>query len=56
VNAYVTFTGCRPFDIQVFWNRALQGGIERRWRDDSFIIDLIDYNASPHVDDVPWGR
>ncbi len=47
---YITFTNVSQKNIRRFWveNQHLSS-IE------SFDIELIDYNAIRHVDDVPWG-
>lgn len=57
VRAYVTFTDCSPGEVERFWVDIHRGrGIDvPRWREDSFIIDLVDYDATRHVDDVSWG-
>lgn len=56
VKAYITFTGCDRDEEGFFWKRARHEGIEPHlWQGNSFHIDLIDYNALKHVDDVPWG-
>lgn len=55
---YFTFTNCDPVLIHTFWN-----SFERNYgsvacavrKEDSFSISIIDYDAMPHVDDVPWG-
>lgn len=53
---YVTFTNVAA--APAFWRRFADLWPERvaEARRDAFDIDLIDYKAIPHVDDVPWGR
>lgn len=47
---YITFTNVSQENIRRFWIEHQDlPSIE------SFDIDLIDYNAITHVDDVPWG-
>lgn len=56
VPAYVTFTGVDRYRLDEFWAEAEVNGINSAtWRRNSFVIDIIDYNAVSHVDDVPWG-
>lgn len=55
VPAYVTFTACEKEGIERFWEEAFGRGIEERWREEAFNIDLIDYEAVKFVDRVPWG-
>lgn len=52
---YLTFTGCEPDGIELFIDQAVQNGV---YLDNvpQYSIPIIDYNALPHVDDVPWGR
>ena len=54
---YITFTGLDEESQELFWH--LYGGKlgwqldwQRKW---AYNIELIDYEAMPHVDDVPWG-
>lgn len=54
--SYLTFTGCAEGNMNEFMLRAEDEGIAiLRWLQGSNHIDLIDYNALKHVDDVPWG-
>lgn len=54
--AYVTFTAVVRDTLNAFWIRARHNDIDvDLWRRDHFVIDLIDYDATPHVDDVNWG-
>lgn len=56
VPSYVTFTGVTHSAVDDFWHKAQKNGIDRStFEPDSFIIDLIDYEATRHVDDVRWG-
>lgn len=55
LNAYVTFTGCDDRNLSTFWALAEIEGIHDQWRDDSYVIDLIEYNAVPYVDEREWG-
>ncbi len=56
VPAYITFTGVDSSRLNGFWNEAEHRGVDSAyWVQDSYVIDLIDYDAVPHVDDVPWG-
>lgn len=56
VPVYVTFTGCRREGLRDFWKRAACLGIDPfLWQPNSYVIKLIDYAATAHVDDVPWG-
>ena len=56
VPAYVTFTAATRSGVDAFWALADANGIDvARWRRDHFIIDLIGYDALPHVDDIGWG-
>lgn len=50
---YTTFTNASTVQIRRFWELARRNGIYRD--QDSYAIDLIDYEAIPHVDDVKWG-
>ena len=55
---YVTFTNVPELERQQFWDEVgVRFGEERgaRLRADELTIDLIEYEALPHVDDVPWG-
>lgn len=54
-NVYVTFTGVTPDAVEEFWRRSTFFAIPKVLSEDSFIIDLIDYKASSHVDDTGWG-
>ena len=47
---YITFTNVSQANIRRFWveNQHLSSV-------EYFNIELIDYNAIRHVDDVPWG-
>ena len=47
---YITFTNVSKKNVRRFW-------IEHQYLPsiESFDIELIDYNAIRHVDDVPWG-
>ena len=47
---YITFTNVSQENIRRFW--ITHQGLSSI---ESFDIDLIDYNAIKHVDDVPWG-
>lgn len=54
--AYITFTGINKKELVWFWRRAYSEGIlVSHWKEDSFVIDLIEYDAAPHVDEVAWG-
>lgn len=54
--AYITFTACDKEKESDFWDRAEQQGIDvGQWIESAYHIELIDYNALSHVDDVPWG-
>ncbi len=54
--AYVTFTGVSRDRVDSFWEKASKHSIDvSHWQGDSFVIDLIAYEAAPHVDDAPWG-
>lgn len=55
-NLYFTFTGISGALVHEFWRRCQSYAVPRVMQEDHFIIDLIDYNAGSHVDDVPWGR
>lgn len=50
---YTTFTGVPHDKVDDFWIEASKHGIEKD--SDSYIIDLIEYEATSHVDDVKWG-
>lgn len=57
IKAYVTFTGVDPKTLPAFWERAEKEGLNAtQWRNDSFVIDLIEYDAVPYVDSQPWGK
>lgn len=55
---YVTFTNVDPANIPFFWDvvRTI-GGLqyEEELRLRSWNIDLVQYKALAHVDDIPWG-
>lgn len=54
--AYITFTGVEKNKLDMFWKKAHTHGIlVDHWKEDSFVIDIIDYDAMPHVDEVAWG-
>lgn len=58
LNYYLTFTNVSPAKIEMFWDRfqSMFGWeILDQQRADAFSIDLIDYDALPYVDEVPWG-
>lgn len=58
LNYYFTFTNVKPENIEDFWKRCgdLFGPAYLDFhRHDAFSIDLIDYDALPYVDEVPWG-
>ena len=58
VQAYVTFTNVSPLqgDVGEFISDMRRHGIDiYRWCRDWFEIDLVEYDALPHVDDTPWG-
>lgn len=52
---YITFTDVQ--DTERFWMTFKDLFPDTYWkrRDESFKINLIDYEAVQHVDDVPWG-
>ena len=55
---YFTFTNVSKKNILTFWSvyQDLFGSQASRLKqEDAFSIDLIDYNALPHVDNVSWG-
>ncbi len=55
--SYITFTNVSRDNLKVFWDKAQQHGINyNQWKDSYYIIDLIDYKASKHVDDTKWGK
>jgi MoaA/NifB/PqqE/SkfB family radical SAM enzyme len=57
VPSYVTFTGIDRADLNDFWKKAESNGINPFfWDKDYFVIDLIEYEAQLHVDDVSWGK
>ena len=54
---YITFTGVSQQHQDRFWgtySKAFPDTAARRSAE-SFSIDIIEYDAQPHVDDVPWG-
>jgi len=54
---YVTFTNVAKEHQETFWDRygqVLPRAMEEQ-REDAFTIDLIDYEAVAHVDNVEWG-
>ncbi len=56
VSAYVTFTGVLRSDLDTFWQKAEKNSIDvNLWAKESFVIDLIEYEAVKHVDDIAWG-
>jgi len=55
---YLTFTNIPLQSREKFWNRYVErfGAVNALERQrDSFTINLVDYEALKHVDDVPWG-
>lgn len=58
VRYYITFTNVRLSNRREFWERFRRQFPEAAplREDQSFHIDVIEYNAAPFVDDVPWGR
>lgn len=56
---YITFTGLPQSSIDYFWKvlapQSLAPSILQRRKEESYAIDLIEYAALPHVDDVAWG-
>ncbi len=56
VPAYVTFTAVDCSALEAFWLKAEDRGLDvAYWKNEHFVIDLIDYEAQSHVDDVAWG-
>lgn len=58
VNCYITFTAVSDEHHELFWSEFRKKfGKEKtkEFRDDSFRIDVIQYDAMPHVDEVLWG-
>lgn len=56
LSAYVTFTGVDRDRLPEFWSKAASHGVDADyWEDRSYVIDLIDYEATDHVDDTDWG-
>lgn len=54
--AYVTFTGCDPALEEEFWQEAECYGLAvSTWRKHAYHIGLIEYDAQPYVDRIPWG-
>lgn len=54
---YITFTACSQANIDAFWELFLENypfSYQERFSE-AFSIDLINYDALPHVDDIPWG-
>ena len=51
---YFTFTGCNKQGVESFIER-INNFFGPVWTKDYFNIDLIEYNAQPYVDSVPWG-
>lgn len=59
LNYYFTFTNISPENREKFWIKCVElfgtQYIERAEKE-AFNVDLIDYDALPHVDEVPWGK
>ena len=58
LNFYFTFTNVKPDNIDKFWeksDRLFGRSFLSRQLSDAFSIDLIEYDALPYVDEVPWG-
>jgi uncharacterized Fe-S cluster-containing radical SAM superfamily protein len=53
-NFYITFTNVTKENQELFWKKAGES-FTKCHQDGSFAIDLIDYDALPFVDEVPWG-
>ena len=56
---YITFTGVSKENTEMFWDQyKIYFGEELRDKRfaDAYTINLIIYNAQPHIDDVPWGK
>lgn len=54
---YITFTNVRERNVARFWSmfkRRLPNAWQLQFRD-AFSIGLVDYNAIPFVDSIPWG-
>jgi pyruvate-formate lyase-activating enzyme len=54
---YITFTGVSSGNREEFWDSYAKSHPETASfrKGESFSIDIIEYDAQPHVDDVPWG-
>lgn len=56
IKYYVTFTNVGIDEREEFWNEyESEFGKSRRLNCDELVIDLIEYDALPFVDSVPWG-
>jgi MoaA/NifB/PqqE/SkfB family radical SAM enzyme len=54
VDFYFTFTNVSKENQKAFWQKY--SFLDGATRKDSFSIDLIEYDALPYVDEVPWGK
>lgn len=58
LNYYFTFTNISEDNQSKFWtdcSKIFGSGFVLKYIGDCFSIDLIEYEALPHVDEVPWG-
>jgi len=55
VDFYITFTNVSASNRAKFWSKC-GPNFTGKHEKDSFTIDLIDYEATAHVDDVGWGK
>ena len=59
INFYLTFTGVTRHDVMDFKSRLTEDFNHETvdWiMRDHYVIDLINYDALPHVDSIPWGE
>jgi pyruvate-formate lyase-activating enzyme len=54
-NFYITFTNVARENQEMFWAHCKAWLPWEKHRMSSFTIDLIEYDAQPYVDSVPWG-
>jgi pyruvate-formate lyase-activating enzyme len=58
VRFYITFTSVSDANHDLFWEefvRRFSAEVAVKFKRDAFCIDLIQYEATAHADDVPWG-
>lgn len=57
IPCYITFTGVKRKGLPEFWELAKDKGIDINfWKDKSYVIPIINYNAIKYVDSIPWAN